>query len=227
MERAYKRKCFRGRGIVARWLDRVFFSALGGVCLYILRGGLVLSLLLFGAIVFLLVLWDMRRWSGFRQKLWQDTVTQLKREDWLIREAERIREAGGVILHPSPETERPMGQCLRLGRGTAFHCFGDVREELAATAEPFGCTVTFHPWGEGTEPSREQVLRRLERDMPRRKAKLWHRLVLLPGNRYLLAGGVLLLMSIFLRRALYWRLLGSLCLGIGALHRSFHFLAET
>ena len=111
------------------------------------------------------------------------------------------------------------GLCLRQGEGTAFHTFGEVREELIVQAKTLGCTVSFHPWQEGSEPSQEQVLERLKRDAPKRTGNLWRTLLHLPGNRYLLAGCAVLLLSMVLRRALYWRLLGSLCLLLGALRR--------
>ena len=224
---AYKRKCFQGRGIVARWLDRVFFSALGGVCLHILLRCLILSLLMGGAILLLLLLWDRRQWARFRQRLWRRTADQLQREDWLRQEAERIRRSGGVLLYPAPDMDTLTGLCLRLGEGTAFHCIGDVKDSLMAAAQALGCSLTSHPWGQGEEPSREQVTERLVRDAPKRNALPWQKLLHLPGNRYLLTGFLLLLLSMILRRALYWRLLGTLCLVIGTVRRSFHLLAKT
>lgn len=225
--RAYKRKCFQGRGTAVRWMDRAFFSALIGVCLYVLRGGILVLLLLFAASMAMFTFLDVRRWDRFRQKLWQGAASQLRREDWLTHEAEHIRQEGGVILFPVPDKDSLTGLCLRWGRGTSFHCFGEVRKELAAGALAYGCSMTFHSWQEGAEPGREQVLQRLERDAPKRDTQLWRRLLQLPGNRYVLAGCLLLLMSILLRHALYWRLLGSLCLLIGAVRRSFHIIPET
>ena len=220
-ELAYKRICFHGRGTVARWLDRAFFSSLGGVCLYVACRSRLLSVLLFIALSALLVLLHRKRWMKYRRKLWQAAADRLKREDWLRQEAERIRQAGGTILYPTPDGQALLGECLRIGKGAAFHCIGDVREDLIDQARSVGCTIEFHPWGEGTEPSFEQVLDRLRQDAPKTGAKLWPRLLRLPENRYLLTGSVLLLLSIFLKRAMYWRLLGSLCLMIGALRRSF------
>ena len=224
---AYKQQCFQGRGIVALWSDRTFFSALTGVCLYIWRRRLIASLLLFAAVFALLTVWDMRRWSRFKRNLLRNAVDRLKREDWMDREAERIRQKGGVTLFPTPDTDSMTGCCLRLGRGTSFHCFGEVKTELIAGAAAYGCTVTFHPWGEGAGPSREQVIQRLERDAPKRDTKLLRRLLSLPGSRYLVTGCMLLLLSIVLRHALYWRLLGSLCLLIGAVRRSVRLVAKT
>ena len=225
--RAYKRKCFQGRGIVARWLDRVFFSALGGVCLYILLRNLILSLLLGGAFLLLLVLWDRRRWARFRQRLWQRTVDQLQREDWLQQEAERIRRSGGVLLYPVPDLDTLTGFCLRLGQGISFHCVGNAQDNLISAAQALGCSLMFHPWGQGAEPRKEQVMERLVRDAPKRNALPWQKLLHLPGNRYLLTGLLLLLLSMILRRALYWRLLGTMCLVIGTVRRSFHLFVKT
>lgn len=219
-ERAYKRTCFQGRGSVARWLDRGFFSGLGGVCLYILTRNMALSGLLCMGLFALLTLWDGRRWSRFKRKVWQDALGQLKREEWLQQEAELIRKTGGVLLFPTPGEDDFMGLCLRHGPGTIFHFFGDARKELTAQALALGCTASFHPWGEGKEPSREQVMDRLRRDAPVYRRKLWRSLLQLPGNRYLLTGFVLLVLSLFLRRALYWRLLGSVCLLFGTFRRS-------
>ena len=221
-ERAYKRKCFQGRGTVARWVDRVFFALLGGVCLHIVCRNLVLSCLLSVGLLALSLLWEKKRWVRFQHDLWQRTARALRREAWLREEAARIREEGGVILYPVPEREALTGLCLCLGEGTAFHCFGDPKEKLLDRAKALGCTLAFHPWQEGQEPSREQVLERLKQNAPKRDRKLWRTLWQLPGNRYLLTGGVLLLLSLFLRRALYWRLLGSLCLMLGALRRALH-----
>ena len=81
--------------------------------------------------------------------------------------------------------------------------------------------MSFHPWGRGEEPNRDEVNERIIRDAPKGRLKLWQRLLELSGNRYILAGCLLLLLSMGLRKALYWRLLGSLCLMIGALRRAF------
>ena len=224
VERAYRKQCFQGRSPFARWLDRTFFSTLGGVCLYLLLGRLVPSLLLLLAILILLILYDVRKWSRYRQKLWRNAANDLRREGWLRQEAERIRKAGGVPLYPMPELDMLTGLCLRLGEGTAFHCFGTPAPELAAAAASMGCTLAFHPWGQGPDPSGAQVIQRLVRDAPKRNGLAWRQLLQLSDNRYLLTGCLLLLLSIFLRRALYWRLLGSLCLLIGAVRRSFRLV---
>lgn len=226
MERAYKRICFHGRGIVARWLDRGFFAAVCGVCLYILEGKAVLSLLLFGAAALLFLLWDMRRWDRFKRKLWRSASDQLRREAWLDQEAERIRRAGGVVVYPSPDADSFLGLCLRMGPGASFHCFGDPQEKLTEAASAVGCSISFHPWGAGEAPSRAQVEARLERDAPKKTGNVWRSLLALPANRYLLVGFLLLALSMLLRHALYWRLLGSLCLMIGAARRSFRGIGE-
>ena len=227
MAQAYKRICFHGRGMAARWLDRTFFGLLGGVSLYLLFRHLPLSVLLCVALWIAFCLLDHRRWLRYRHELCQKTATALKREDWLRREAQAIRQGGGIVLYPTPKTDELTGFCLRYGQGTAFHCFGEPKDDLTALVETFGCTVSFHSWQEGTEPSREQVLKRLRRDVPKGKGRLlpllWH----LPGNRYLLTGFVLLLLSLFLRRAIYWRLLGSFCLMFGAVLRSFRVSQRT
>ena len=218
-ENAYKRICFHGRGTAARWLDRGFFALLGGVCLYLLCRNRLLSALMIPALLAVSLLWEQRRWTRFSRDLWQKTVRTLKREAWLREEAAAIRQTGGVVLYPTPEGEKLTGLCLRQGEGTAFHTFGEAREELIVQAKALGCTVSFHPWQEGSEPGREQVQERLKRDAPKRTGNLWRTLLSLPGNRYLLAGCAMLLLSMVLRRALYWRLLGSLCLLLGALRR--------
>ena len=227
IEQAYKRNCFQGRGAVARWVDRGFFSALCGVGSYGLWGEKVTSLLLASASVLLFTLWDMLRWQKFRQKLWRREADQLKRESWLRQEAEAIRRQGGVILFPTPDRDTLQGLCLGRGQGASFHCFGAARDDLVAQAQALGCTVWFHPWGNGAEPSREQVQERLVRDAPKRKAKPWRHLLTLPGGRYYMAGLLLLILSVFLKRALYWRLMGSVCLLIGAFRRAFHTMANT
>ena len=226
-ERVYKRKCFQGRGWTARWLDRVFFALLCGVCLYISVGRFFLSLLLAAAVLLLLTFLDMRRWDKFRQKLWQDAADRLRRETWLRKEAERIRQAGGIVLFPTPDRDALLGFCFRYGLDTVFHGFGEGREDLITEAAAYGCTLVFHPWGKGEAPSREQVTERLRQEAPKGGKRLWRMLLNLPGNRYLLTGGLLLLLSVFFRRALYWRLLGSLCLLIGAFRRSFPAIGET
>ena len=227
MMRAYKRICFQGRGLAARWLDRVFFALLGGAALYILIGRMYLGLLFMAAVLFALILLDLRRWERFQQRLWRTAADQLKREAWLRTEGERIGQAGEIILYPAPDKDALVGLCLRLGPGRTFRCFGTAKAELNDVAQAFGCRLTFHPFGKGQEPSREEVLKRLERDAPKQKPRVWRRLLTLPGSRYLVAGCLLLLLSIFLRRALYWRLLGTLCLVIAALRRAFHGAAQT
>lgn len=221
-EQAYKRMCFHGRGIVARWLDRAFFALLGAISLYLLCRILWLSILLCVALVSVFLLWDYRRWMRYRHDLWQKAVTMLRRKDWSMHEAERIRQAGGIVLYPIPEVEALTGLCLRFGKDAAFHCFGEPGEDLIVQAETLGCALSFHPWQEGSEPSRKQVLEQLERDAPKGEERILLKMLHLPGNRYLLTGCFLLLLSIFLRRALYWRLIGSLCLLIGAVRRAFH-----
>ena len=221
-ERAYKRTCFQGRGAVARWVDRVFFALLGGACLYIACRNFVLSCLLLVGLLAFSLLWERKRWARFRQDLWQRTVRDLRREAWLKGEAARLRQGGGVILYPLPDGEALVGLCLRYGQGTAFHVFGDPKQELIHRAKALGCTLAFHPWREGPEPSQAQVLERLKQNAPKRERTIWRALWQLPGNRYLLTGGVLLLLSLFLRRALYWRLLGSLCMMLGAVRRLLH-----
>ena len=157
IERAYKRKCFQGRGTAARLLDRAFFSALSGACLFIVLGRLLLSVLLSGAVFLLLSLLSRRRWDRFRRQLWNSVAMELKRENWLKQEAERIRRQGGVILFPLPKEEQFMGLCLRSGPGTAFHTFGEPDKEWMAQAAGLGCSMTFHPWGVGETPNREQI----------------------------------------------------------------------
>lgn len=221
-EQAYKRSCFQGRGMAARWLDRAFFALLGGVCLYLARWKLMPSVLLSLGLLGLFLLWDGRRWTKYQRDLWRTAKKALRREAWLREEAARIRQAGGTVLYPTPDGEGLTGHCLRLGEGAALHCFGAPGEELVKQAEVLGCTLVFHPWQEGSEPSREQVVERLRRDAPKRELRLWRGLPQLPGGRYLLVGCVLLVLSMVLRRALYWRLLGSLCLFLGAIRRALH-----
>ena len=212
---------------MGRWLDRAFFSLLIGACLYIVTGKMAVSLLAFGTVLLLHMVIEKRRWCKYRQKLWQKAQDELRREDWLKQKALSIREAKGVILYPTPDMDSLTGLCLQRGQSTSFHCFGDIRNDLVEKAAAFGCTVSFHPWGEGATPSRDQIIRWLERNAPKRDTKLWKRLLHLPGGRYLLTGCLLLLLSILLRRALYWRLLGTLCLLIGALRRSFQTIGST
>ena len=213
--------------MAARWMDRIFFGILGGVSLYLLFLQLLLSVLLCIALWIAFCLLDHRRWMKYCHELWRKTATALKREDWLRREAQAIRQGGGIVLYPTPKADALTGFCLRYGQGTAFHCFGEPKGDLTTLVGTLGCTVSFHAWQEGTEPSREQVLERLRRDAPKGKGRLlpllWH----LPGNRYLLTGCVLLVLSLFLRRAFYWRLLGSFCLVIGAIRRAFRVSQRT
>ena len=224
--RVYKRICFQGRGTLARWLDRIFFSALAGICLLVLRGGIVPACTVFLATLALFVLWDRKRWNDYWRTTFKKAVRDLKREDWLRREAERIRGEGGTILYPEPSREELTGHCLRMGSGTTFHCFGEPQQELIDLASAFSCGISFHPWQEGTEPSREQVMDRLRCDAPKRKRRIWCALLELPGSRYLMAGSVLLIASIFLRRSIYWRCLGMVCLLIGAIKRAFGVITK-
>lgn len=221
IERAYKQKCFQGRGMAARWLDRVFFSALGAISLLICTGKLFLSTLLFAAAMGMLTLWDLRRWRTYRLQVWRNAADELRRESWLKQEAMTIGQTGGTILYPTPDADTLIGHCLRQGQGASFHCFGEPQNDLIAAAAAWGCVLSFHPWGRGEEPNRNEVNERIIRDAPKGRPKLWRRLLQLSGNRYILAGCLLLLLSMGLGKALYWRLLGSLCLMIGALRRAF------
>lgn len=213
--------------MAARWLDIAFFSALGGMCLYIAGNSFTLAACLSLAMVLLQVLLDQKRWGKYQRQLWQKAKDRLKRENWLRREGEHLRNAGGIILYPTPDEDRLMGMCLRWGPGTKFHCFGEERKVLADLASSMGCTVTFHVWDHGGEPSPEQVAERIRLDAPIRRHQLMPRLRRLPFDRYLLTGSLLLILSIFLKRAFYWRLLGSMCLMIGAFRRSFQRIGET
>ena len=224
--RAYKRICFHGRGILARWLDRVFFSALAGTCLFILQGRFFPACTVFLTALTLFVIWDRKHWNDFWRETWQKAVRDLKREDWLRQEAKRIRECEGVILYPTPNREELTGYCLRTGKGTAFHCFGEPQQELIDLVSSLGCSIFFHPWQEGMEPSREKVMERLHRDAPQRKRRIWCALLQVSGSRYLLAGSLLLMASVFLRHAIYWRCMGTVCLMIGAVKRTFGEIAK-
>ena len=164
-EQAYKRRCFQGRGLVARSLDMAFFSLLGGACLYVLKRNLGFSILLSGMLLLVFVLWERKRWDRYKQCILQEATKALRREAWLQQEGESIRGKGGVILYPTPDRKDMIGFCLRLGQGTAYHCFGDTNEELLAVAEAFECSIAFHPWQEGPEPSRAQVIERLRREV--------------------------------------------------------------
>ena len=227
LQRAYKRKCFQGRGTAARWLDRLFFSALCGVCLHILSGMLALSWMLSGTVLLCLFLWDRRRWDKYKDKLLKNAVLKLRREDWLKQEAVRIRQEGGAVIIPTPNVDTLIGLCVYFGRGKVLHCIGEAREDLVTAASEWGCSLIFHPWGEGKEPSPVQVNERLKREAPEAKPRLWRKLLHLPGNRYFLAGCILLLLSVCLRKTLYWRLLGTVCLLIGTLRRSIRLFAQT
>ena len=155
-----------------------------GMALYILSDRMLLSLLLFGAALLALIMLDKRQWDRYQEKLRMDAAKELRRESWLKQEADRIRQAGGMVLYPIPDKEALLGLCLRFGQEVGFHCFGEPQNEWIETAQSYGCKLKFHPWGEGEEPSRAQVTKRLERDVPKRKAGQWRRLLSLPGNRY-------------------------------------------
>ena len=117
-----------------------------------------------------------------------------------------------------------IGHCLRMGQGISFHCIGDERKELILAVSKLGSVITFHPWEEGSDPDREQIVEKLKSNMPKRNDLLWKDLLQMSGNRYMLAGASLLIISMFLRHALYWRLLGSLCLLIGAIRHSIQMV---
>ena len=131
------------------------------------------------------------------------------------------------MLYPTPDKDELTGLCLRMGTGTGFHCFGEPQPDLSSLCSSLGCRVSFHPWGEGEEPEQKQVIERLKNEAPKQDKGQWRDLLRLPGNRYLMTGCLLLLFSVWLRRALYWRLLGSLCLLIGGLRVSFHRILKT
>ena len=225
-ERAYKRACFQGRGVLARWMDRIFFSLLGGLILLILCGRILPSVLLALAVLLTMVLWDRKRWEKYKLRLWKGKAASLRREAWLKQAAEDIRQAGGVVLYPTPDADHLTGLCLKMGSGAAFHCFGERDKTLMNVAGDLGCSLSFHPWGEGEEPDRKRILERIREEAPRHDRSAWRNLVHLPGTRYVLTGFLLLAFSMCLRRALYWRLLGSLCLLIGGLRWSIQRILE-
>ncbi len=216
--RAQKRKCFHGRGALARWTDRLFFAGLGGLCLYIVLKNWWLSITSAVCLLSIQMIWAKHRWESYQKDLRKKTSVALRKENWLKEEAVKIRSCGETILFPLPGKEQLSANCLNADKGTRFHCFGDEDKRLCEYAKSYGCILVFHPWGMGKVPTNEDIENRIAEVSDGSKNAL-HRIISQTYNRYFLTGACLLLFSITLRHAVYWRLLASLCFIIGAVKR--------
>lgn len=219
---AQKRICFQGRGTIARVLDRTFFAVLGGLCLYIGCGTWWLSALMSISIYLLLFALAKRRWDSYLKSLWNSMKTQLRQENWMEEEAARIRASGETILYPKPDAEKLTGYCLNAPKGTRFHCFEAESTTLAQIAENYGCVLLFHPRREGETPTDDQIESHIEAKTPTGRKHTIIRILSQTESRYYIAGVVLLGLSMVLRRAVYWRILASLCFFVGTIKRMLH-----
>ena len=219
-----KKICFQGRGTVARALDRVFFAILSGLCLYIACGIWWLSALMSVSILLLQVALAKKRWTSYVRTMRKSTEKQLRQENWMIEEAAKIRAGGERILYPEPNGEELTGFCLNVSKGTRFHCFETENKALEQIAKDYGCVLVFHPKREGETPTDLQIENRIEMETPVRQKHTITRLLAQAESRYYTTGAVLLALSMVLRRAIYWRILASLCFGIGTIKRVIRHL---
>ncbi len=219
IERAYKRDCFQGRGIVGRWTDWLFFSCLGGLLLFIAFRILWLSAVFTACLLLVQLAWASHRWTVYYQTLKNDICASLRRENWLTEEAARIRADSEVVLFPLPGRDRLIESCLNAPKGTRFHCFGTADASLCKVAEDYGCTLVFHPWGMGKKPTEEAVEKRIVDGSNVRKGGRIGKLFSQTDIRYFITGGALLLLSLFMNHAIYWRLTASVCFFFGTIKR--------
>lgn len=231
---AYKRECFGGKGLVARVLDRVFLSILGALGVYVLLmgkpGRLVLSLFMGISLGVLLVLLDNRRFKRFMAGKEKQAADQLRLLHFIQKGGEgTLPEGEKAIFSLKPVTlEALQGRCL-LEPGQVFRLYQKPDTVLVQAAEALGCRVRFCPEVlERMEVSGEEVEEFLTRQAPvRREWGDWQRkLSGISGKRFLLAGGLMTLLSFFLPYSLFFRLLGTAAFVYGSVSLSLSLVRK-
>lgn len=231
---AYKKECFAGKGLVARGLDRLFLSLLGGLGVYVLLAGkpgrLVLSLLLGAGLLTVLLLLDKKRFDRFMLLKRQRARERLQLLHFIQNGGEgALPEGEEAIFSLEPVTLKELqARCLQ-GRGKVFRLYQKENKTLARGAEELGCRVHFCPEAVGkAQVSPEEVEGWLWGQVPKRKSLSTYaqRLNAISGKRFLLAGGLMTLLSFFLPYSLFFRLLGTAAFLYGSISLSLSLVRK-
>lgn len=231
---AYKKECFGGKGLVARGLDRLFLSLLGALGVYVLLAGksgrLVLSLLLGISLWAVLMYLDKRRFDRFMLLKRQRAGERLRLLHFLKNGGEgALPEGEEAILSLESVTLRDLqARCLQ-GQGRVFRLYQKEDRALAQGAEELECKVHFCPEVvENVQVSPEEVEQWLCRQMPKRKSLSTYAqgLNAISGKRFLLAGGLMTLLSFFLPYSLFFRLLGTAAFLYGSVSLSMGLMRK-
>lgn len=225
-KRYYQKQCFGGRSLFARTVDNVFLCCLIAGALFILGVKSPWPFLI-GMVGFLIVAGiEKARWSWFEKRLFEKTAQTLQRESWMRQKAEELKQPNKYLAYPTPENEELIGLCLRLNQGVEIHSFGNEDKDKKNLANAWGHSMVFHAFMPEEKPSMEEIEKRIEKGVKKNRYSFRQVAKAIPINRFFVSGIVLLVLSIFLRRAMYWRLMGSLCLSIGVLRFSFQTIQK-
>lgn len=231
---AYKKECFGGKGLVARGLDRLFLSLLGGLGVYVLLARkpirLVLSLLLGISLWTVLLYLDKRRFDRFMQIKRQRARERLQLLRFIQNGGEgALPEGEEALLSLEPVTLKELQASCLQGRGRVFRLYQKEDTTLAQGAEELGCRVHFCPEVvEKVQVSPEEVEGWLNEQVPKRKSLSAYAqgLNVISGKRFLLAGGLMTLLSFFLPYSLFFRLLGTAAFLYGSISLSLSLVRK-
>lgn len=220
--------------MVARGLDRLFLSLLGALGIYVLLAGkpirLVLSLLLGVSLWTVLLYLDKRRFDRFMRIKRQRAKERLQLLRFIQNGGEGALPEGEealLSLEPVPLKEL-QARCLQ-GQGRVFRLYQKEDTALARGAEELGCQVRFCPEVVGkVQVSPEEVEGWLNGQVPKRKSLSTYaqRLNDISGKRFLLAGGLMTLLSFFLPYSLFFRLLGTAAFLYGSVSLSMSLVRK-
>lgn len=223
---AYKRECFGGKGALARMLDRLFLSLLGALSLYGVLAGkpsrLLLSIISIPCTLTLLIAWDERRFRRFMRAKRKKTEERLRMVRFIQRGGEGpLPQGEEAFFSLEPVTVKEMQKRCLMSGCKAFCLYQNEDPSLILAAEELGCRVRFCPEAlEKVEVEGEEIERRLWMQAPIKKSlsERWRRFRAVSGKRFLLAGGLLTLLSFFLPYGLFFRLLGTAAFAYGGVN---------
>lgn len=223
---AYKRECFGGKGALARMLDRLFLSLLGALSLYGVLAGkpsrLLLAIISIPCTLTLLIAWDERRFRRFMRAKRKKTEERLRMVRFIQRGGEGpLPQGEEAFFSLEPVTVKEMQKRCLMSGCKAFRLYQKEDPSLILAAEELGCRVRFCPEAlEKVEVEGEEIERRLWMQAPIKKSlsERWRRFRAVSGKRFLLAGGLLTLLSFFLPYGLFFRLLGTAAFAYGGVN---------
>lgn len=223
---AYKRECFGGKGALARMLDRLFLSLLGALSLYGVLAGkpsrLLLAIISIPCTLTLLIAWDERRFRRFMRAKRKKTEERLRMVRFIQRGGEGpLPQGEEAFFSLEPVTVKEMQKRCLMSGCKAFRLYQKEDPSLILAAEELGCRVRFCPEAlEKVEVEGEEIERWLWMQAPIKKSlsERWRRFRAVSGKRFLLAGGLLTLLSFFLPYGLFFRLLGTAAFAYGGVN---------